>query len=194
VLTYIDDEPKSVGETINSTKGKIWKDSMVEEIESLHKNETWDLVKLPSGRNIVSRKWLFNKKMNAIGQVDKFKAQLVAEGYSQVEGVYFSEVFSPIEKITSIRVLMSLVATFDLEIEQMDVKTMLLHGDLEEEIYMKQLEGFIVKVKKDLVCKLKISLYGIKKSPRMWYKNFDAYILILGFVRRKDDHCIYSKE
>jgi hypothetical protein len=76
----------------------------------------------------------------------------------------------------------------------MDVKTTFLHGDLEEEIYMKQHEGFVVKGKKELVCKLKRSLYGIKQSPRMWYQNFDTYIISLGFVRSKVDLCIYSKE
>ena len=73
------------------------------------------------------------------------------------------------------------------------MKTTFLHGDLEEEIYMKQLEGFIVKGKNELVCKLKKSLYGLKQSPRMWYQKFDTYILGLGFVRRKADHCVYSK-
>jgi hypothetical protein len=89
---------------------------------------------------------------------------------------------------------MSLVAAFDLEIEHMDVKTTFLHGDLEEEIYMKHSKGFVVRGKKFLVCKLKISLYGLNKSPRMWYQKFDIYILSLGFVRNKVDHCIYSKE
>jgi hypothetical protein len=89
---------------------------------------------------------------------------------------------------------MSLVATFNLKIKQMDVKTMFLHGDLEEEIYMKQSEGFVVKENKYLVSKLKRSLYGLKQSPRMWYQNFDTYILSLVFVRSKVDHCIYSKE
>ena len=76
----------------------------------------------------------------------------------------------------------------------MDVKTSFLHGDLEEEIYMKKPKGFTVKGNKELVSKLKKSLYGIKKSPRMWYQNFDTYILGLGFVRRKADHCVYSKQ
>jgi hypothetical protein len=89
---------------------------------------------------------------------------------------------------------MYLIATFDLEIEKMDVKKMFLHGDLEEEIYMKQHEIFVVKKIKEVVCKLKRSLYGLKQSPRMWYQNFDTYILILGFVRSKVDHFIYSKE
>jgi hypothetical protein len=167
---------------------------MVEEMESLHKNETWDLVKLPSGRKPVSSKWVFKKKMHAKGQAEKFKARLVTKGYPQVEGVDFDDIFSVVAKLTSIRVLMSLVATFDLEIEQMDVKTTFLHGDLEEEIYMKQPEGFVVKGKKDMVCKLKRSFYGLKQLPRMRYEKFDTYILSLGFVGSKVDHCIYSKE
>jgi hypothetical protein len=119
---------------------------------------------------------------------------LVEKGYSQVEGIDFGDIFSPVAKLTSIRFLLSLVATFDLEVEKMDVKTMFLHGDLEEEIYMKQPEGFTVKGKKELVCKLRKSLYGLKKSPRMWYQKFDAYILGLGFVRSKVDHCVYCKQ
>jgi hypothetical protein len=105
---------------------------MVEEMESLHNNETWYLVKLPSGRNTIGRKWVFKKNMNVTGKVEKFKARLVEKCYSQVEGVEFSDIFSPIAKLNSIRVLMSLAATFNLEIEQMDVKTMFLHVDLEE--------------------------------------------------------------
>jgi hypothetical protein len=121
--------------------------------------------------------------MNATGQVDKFKSRMVVKGYSKVEEVDFSEIFSPIEKLNSIRVSMSLTAIFDLEIKQMDVKTTFIHGDLEEEIYMKQPEGFVVKGKKDFVFKLKISLYDLKQSPGMWYQKFDTYILSLGFVR-----------
>jgi hypothetical protein len=151
---------------------------MVKEMESLHKNETWNLFKLPSGRNLVGIKWVFKKKMNATGQVEKFEAQLVAKGYSQVEGVNFGKISSPIEKLTSIRVLMSLDAAFDLEIKQMFFKTTFLPGDLEEKIYMKQPEGFVVKDKKDLVYKQKLLLYGLKKSPRMWYQRFDTYIML----------------
>ena len=75
----------------------------------------------------------------------------------------------------------------------MDVKTTFLHGYLEEEIFMKQLEGYVVKGKKELICKLKKSLYGLKQSPRMWYKKFDTYMLGLGFTRIKEDHCVYFK-
>ena len=91
------------------------------------------------------------KEINAVGKVEKYKARLVGKGYSQVEGIDLGEIFSPVAKITSIRFLLSLAAAFDLEVEQMDVKTTFLHGDLNEEIYMKQPEGFSVKGKKELV-------------------------------------------
>jgi hypothetical protein len=116
--------------------------------------------------------------------VEKYKARLVAKGYSQVEGIDFGEIFSPVAKLTSIRVLLSVAIAFDFEIEQMDVKTTFLHGDLEEEIFMKKPEGYAVKGK-ELVCKLKKSLYGLKQSPRMWYQKFDTYMLGLGFTRSK---------
>lgn len=101
--------------------------------------------------------------------------------------------YSPITKMTSIRLLLSLVATHDLEVEQMDVKTTFLHGDLEEEIYMSQLDHFVEKGKENLVCKLKKSLYGLKQSPRIWYRKFNTYVLSLGFERSKFDHCVYYK-
>jgi len=94
--------------------------------------------------------------------VEKYKARFVAKGYSEVPGIDFGDIFSPVAKVTSTRLLLSVVAAFDFEVEQMDVKTTFLHGDLGEEIYMKQPEGFAVKGKKELVCKLKKSLYGLK--------------------------------
>jgi hypothetical protein len=193
-LSITDDDPRTVREAVNSEDSKLWKKAMVEEMDALDKNEAWDIVELPAGRKYVGSKWLFKKKFNAQGKVEKYKARLVEKGYSQVEGIDFGEIFSLVAKLTSIRFILSIVVAFDLEVEQMDVKTTFLHGDLEEEIYMKQPEGFVVKGKKELVCKLKKSLYGLKQSPRMWYQNFDTYILGLGFVRSRVDHCVYSKQ
>ena len=101
--------------------------------------------------------------------------------------------FSPIAKVASIILLLSIVSAFDFEVEKMDVKITFLHGDLEEEIYVKQPKGFVVKGKKELVCKLKKSMYGLKQSPRMWYQKFDTFIRGLGFTRSKEDHCVYFK-
>jgi hypothetical protein len=123
--------------------------------------------------------------------VEKYKARLVAKGYSHVEGIDFGEIFSPIAKLTSIIFLLSIATAFDFEVEHMDLKTTFLHGDLGDKIYMKQPEGYVVKGKKELVCKLKTSLYGLKQSPRMWYKKFDTYMLGLGLTRSKEDHRVY---
>jgi hypothetical protein len=193
-LSITNEDPRTVREAVNSEDSKLWKKAMVEEMDALDKNGAWDIVELPTGRKHVGSKLLFKKKFNAEGKVEKYKARLVAKGYSQVEGIDFGEIFSHVAKLNSIIFLLSIVASFDIEVEQMDVKTAFLHGDLEEEICMKQPEGFVVKGKKELVCKLKKSLYGLKQSPRMWYQKFDTYILGLGFVRTKVDHCVYSKQ
>ena len=107
---------------------------MLDEMASLHKNEAWDLVELPARRKPIGSKWVFKKKTNVEGKVEKYKARLVAKGYSQVLGIDFGALFSPVAKVTSIRLLLFVVVAFDFEVEQMDVKTTFLHGDLEEEI------------------------------------------------------------
>jgi hypothetical protein len=137
-LSITDDDPRTVREAMNSEDSKLWKKAMVEEMDALDKNEAWDLVEFPVGRKYVGRKWLFKKKFNAEGKVEKYKARLVEKGYSQVEGIDFGEIFSLVAKLTSIRFILSIVVSFDIEVEHMDVKTTFLHGDLEEEIYMKK--------------------------------------------------------
>jgi hypothetical protein len=155
-LSITDDHPRIVREAMDSEDGNLWKRAMDEEMESLDKNEAWDLVEFPTGRNPIDRKWVFKKKLNAKGKVKKYKARLVAKG------IDFGDIFSPVAKLTSIIFLLSIVAAFNFEIEKMDVKTSFLQGDLEEEIYMKQLEGYVVTGKKERVCKMKKSLYGLK--------------------------------
>eukprot|EP00253_Pinus_taeda_P021409 PITA_21409 len=141
---------------------------MVDEMEYLHKNEAWDLVELSDGRKPIGSKWVFKKKENAEGKVEQYKARLVAKGYSQVLGIDFGDIFSPVAKVTSIRLLLSVSPDFGFEVEQMDVKTTFLHGDLEEEIYMEQPEGFVVKGKKELDNKpVKVPIHvGMKLSAK----------------------------
>ncbi|KAL0534579.1 hypothetical protein IC582_028870 [Cucumis melo] len=124
----------------------------------------------------------------------KFKARLVAKGFKQKKGVDYNEIFSPVVKHISIRILLAIVACENLELEQLDVTIAFLHGSLEEEIFMEQPKGFEVKGKKELVCKLKRSLYGLKQSPRCWYKRFDDYISLIGFNRSLYDPCVYYKK
>ncbi|KAG8473296.1 hypothetical protein CXB51_035427 [Gossypium anomalum] len=160
-------EPSNYSEAISCEDSEKWMFAMQEEMESLHKNKTWDLVKLPKGKKTVRCKWVFKKKEGTPGvEEPKYKARLVAKGYSQVPGVDFTDVFSPVVKHSSIRALLGIVAMHDLELEQLDVKTTFLHGELEEDIYMQQPEGFTVSEKEDYVCLLKKSLYGLKQSPR----------------------------
>ena len=163
-LSITGDDPRTMKEAVGSDDGKLWKEAMVDEMASLHKNEAWDLVELPAGRKPIGSKWVFKKKTNAKGKVEKYKARLVAKGYSLVPGIYFGDIFSPVAKVTSIRLLLSVAATFDFEVEQMDVKRAFLHEDLEEEICMKQPEGFAVKGKTELVCKLKKSMCGLNTN------------------------------
>ena len=192
-LSITGDDPSSVKEARSMDDANQWELAMTEEMQSLDHNDTWSLCKLPKDRKAIGCKWVFKRKLKLDGTVEKYKARLVAKGYSQVEGVDYDEIFSPVAKLTSIRFVLSVAAAYDLEVEQMDVKTAFLHGDLEEEIYMRQPEGFEAKGKENLVCKLKKSLYGLKQSPRMWYQKFDTYMLQLDFVRSNSDHCVYVK-
>jgi hypothetical protein len=116
-LSITDDDPITVKEVVNLEDSKLWKKAMVEEMDVLDKNEAWDIIEFPVGRKSIGSKWLFKKKFSAQGKVEKYKAQLVAKGYSQVEGIDFGEIFSAVAKLTSIRFLLSIVAAFDLEVE-----------------------------------------------------------------------------
>ena len=119
---------------------------------------------------------------------------MVAKGYAQKEVVDFKEVFSPVVKHSSIRVLLAMVALFDLESEQLDVKTAFLYGELEKQIYKHQPKGFIILGKENHVCLLKKSLYGLKQSPRQRYKRFDAFMIGNGYHRSEYNNCVYYKE
>lgn len=156
-------EPSIFHEEISSSQVASWVKVMTEEMESLQKNHTWDLVLPPKGRKIVGFKWGFNLKETSLGvHTPRYKARLVVKGFNQKEGIDYHEVFSPIVKDTLIWALLALVALYDLEIKKIDVKMAFFHSDLEKEIYMAQLESFVVKGKEDHVCLLKQSLYGLK--------------------------------
>lgn len=191
----IDDQssdPGSYKEAITGNDKEKWEAAMKDEIDSLMKNNTWELVERPAKQRIVGCKWIFKRKPEVPGvEKARYKARLVARGFTQREGVDFNEIFSPVVKHTSIRVILSLVAAKDLELEQMDVKTAFLHGQLDEKIYMNQPEGFEASGKEQMVCLLKRSLYGLKQSPRQWYLRFDSFIVSNGYKRSSYDSCVY---
>ena len=119
---------------------------------------------------------------------------MVAKGFKQQHGVAFDEIFSPVVKMTTLRTVLGLVAIEDMELVQMDVKTAFLHGDLEEDVYMKQPEGFEQPGQEELVCKLSKALYGLKQGSRQWYQKFDAFMRSQKFKRSQEDHCLYTRK
>ncbi|KAE8719673.1 hypothetical protein F3Y22_tig00109926pilonHSYRG00011 [Hibiscus syriacus] len=193
-LIVSSDDPVTFHDAVTSQENDKWMAAMVEEMESLNHNRTWELVPLPEGKKPIGCKWVYKKKP-AVTEKEgkKFKARLVAKGFSQQKGVDYDEIFSPVVRHTSIRAVLALVASWDLHLEQMDVKTAFLHGDLEEQIYMRQPEGFTQPGNEHLVCRLKKSLYGLKQSPRQWYKRFDSYMIKIGYNRCEYDCCVYVK-
>ena len=186
-------EPKTVHEALNGEQSIQWREAMESQYSSLLKNDTWDLVPPPEGKNIVGSRWVLKVKRDEDGRIDRFKARLVAQGYSQVKGVDYDEVFSPVARYTSVRSLLALANAHDLEIHQMDVKTAFLNGSLDCEIYMCQPEGFVDPDRPSHVCNLKKSIYGLKQTARCWNTTLDEYLKSVGYRKSDADGCIYVK-
>lgn len=189
------EEPTYYAEAKASEDWEKWDLASDDEMDSLIKNGTWVLVKRPKDRKVISCKWLYKLKPGMTEEDPKrHKARLVARGFTQKEGIDYHEVFAPVVKHVSIRTLLSLVVNLDLELEQMDVKPAFLHGNLEENLYMEQPEGYEEKSKPDHVCLLKKSLSGLKQSPRQWNKRFDEFMTLNGYKRSQRDACVYTAE
>ena len=138
---------------------------MKDELDFLLGNQTWELTELPTRKKALHNKWIYRIKNEHDGS-KRYKARLVVKGFQQKKGIDYLEIFSLVMKMSTIRLVLGMVAVENLHLEQLDMKTTFLYGDLEEDIYMSQLEGFIVKVQESLVCKLRKSLYGLKQAPR----------------------------
>jgi hypothetical protein len=147
VLVTDGGEPECFDEAMSHEKKSEWLQAMQEEMKSLHENHTFELVKLPKGKRALKNKWVFRLKIDEHCSQPRYKARLVVKGFGQKKGIDFEEIFSPVVKMSSIRVVLGLAASLNLEVEQLDVKTAFLHGDLDEEIYMEQPEGFEAKGK-----------------------------------------------
>ncbi|KAL4376717.1 hypothetical protein GQ457_02G017480 [Hibiscus cannabinus] len=188
-----ENDPESFSQAMSCNESKLWYDAMKDEMNSMKNNEVWDLVSLPDGVKAIGCKWVFKTKKDSKGNIERYKARLVAKGFTQREGIDYTETFSPVSKKDSLRIVLALVTQFDLELQQMDVKTAFLNGDLEEEVYMKQPEGFSSSDGENLVCKLKKSIYGLKQASRQWYLKFHEVISSFGFVENIMDQCIYQR-
>ena len=169
----VEDDPINFRQAIESSNSQKWIDAMNEEMKSMKDNDVWDLVPLLEGAKPIGCKWIFKtKKDSKGGNVERYKTRLVAKGFIQKEGIDYKETFSPVSSKDSFRIIITLVTHFNLELYQMDVKTTFLNGDIDETIYMVQPENFVSGDAKQMVCKLKKSIYGLKQASRQWYYKF----------------------
>lgn len=192
LLLALNDEPVSIQEAL---KDKRWKAACVDEIDSIDKNETWILIEKPHGVKLIGLKWVFKIKRNADGSINKYyKSRLVAKGYVQQQGIDYEEAFAPVARIETIRLLIGLASANAWEIHHLDVKTAFLHGELIEDVYVSQPEGFEKKGEEHKVYKLKKSLYGLRQAPRAWNTKLNKILKGLGFEKCAKESSVYRKE
>jgi transposase InsO family protein len=185
-------EPTSFEEAVHSDQKSEWQKAMKNEIQSLRENQTWELTDLPPEKKAIPCKWVYKVKNNPDGSIERYKARLVIKGCAQKKGIDYDQTFSPVVRNTTIRTLLSVAASERMHLMQFDVSTAFLYGDLQEEIYMEQPEGFADNSAK--VCKLKRSLYGLKQAPRCWNTRFGNFLKKLGFKQSEADPCLFMLE
>jgi hypothetical protein len=165
---------------------------MLEEMKSIEENSTWELVDPPRGCRLIGLKWVFKVKRDEHGAIVKYKARLVARGFIEREGIDF-EVFAPVARMESIRLLLALAASNGSEVHHLDVKSAFLNGDLAEEVFVKQAPGFVIPGAEHKVLRLRKALYGLRQAPRAWNAKLDATLQALGFERCETEHAIYVR-
>ena len=148
-----------------------WEEAMHAELKALRDNNTWQVEDLPDNKRAIGCKWVFKIKRKSDGTIERYKARLVAKGYTQVEGEDFVESFSPVAKVVTVRLLLTLAASQQWSIHQLDVNNAFLHGDLDEVIYIQLPPGYPKKHPKQ-VCRLTKSLYGLRQASRQWNQAF----------------------
>ena len=193
IVFNTEDDPKSFKEALTSRDSAFWKECINDEMDLILSNNTWVLVDLPVGSKPIGCKWVFRRKYNTNGSIQTFKARLVAKGFKQKEGVDYFDAYALVARITSIRVLLVLASIYKLIVHQMDVKTAFLNGDLDEEVYMEQPEGFVISRNEKKVCRLVKPLYGLKQAPQLWHEKFDSAILSNGFMHNSSNKYMYFK-
>jgi hypothetical protein len=143
-------------------KNQFWNKAMDEELDQIEKNDTWKLVPRLKNKNVIDTKWVFRSKLNEDGHVTRNKARLVCKGYAQIEGIDFEETFAPVARMEEIHLLLAYACSKNIKVYQMDVKSSFLNGELEEEVYIEQPEGFQLSENASYVCTLNKAMYGLK--------------------------------
>ncbi|KAH9107207.1 hypothetical protein LEN26_014283 [Aphanomyces euteiches] len=166
---------------------------MQSEYKSMMTNRVWILTSQPNGRKALKSKWVWKVKYLPSGDVERFKARLVIKGYLKIASVDFTDTFAPVMRLGSLRVFCAMIALLDLNTVQIDIKTAFLHGDLDEEIYVAQPEGFVDPDRPNDVCLLKKSLYRLKQAPRQRHKKLHEFLMSINFEQCFKDQCVYVK-
>ena len=184
-------EPKKVEESL---KDENWVDSIHQELHQFVRNDVWELVPRPKETQVIGTKWIFKDKTNEDGEVVRNISRLMAQGYTQVEGVDFDESFASVARLESIWILLSIACIMNYKLYQMDVKSAFLNGLLQEEVFVEQPKGFQDPHFPDHVLRLKKALYGLKQAPRAWYDRLMSYLLEHGFKRGQADQTLFVKQ
>ena len=189
-LTSLDTdvEPRNFRQACHS---ESWRKAMRAEIDALEKNGTWTLVPAPRHKKPLGSKWVYKIKRKSDGSIERYKARLVIFGNHQVEGIDYNETFAPVVKLTTVRTLLAVAAARSWELHQMDVHNALLHGDLDEEVYMRLPPGFTAS-RPDVVCRLKKSLYGLRQAPRCWFAKLSGALKKYGFQQSVSHYSLFS--
>ena len=183
--------PRHLPSAMTSPDSDKWKQAMVTEISALERNHTWDIVPLPSGKTALGCKWVFALRPDTEGNLTRYKARLVSRGDLQLDHE-FHETFAPVAKFCSLKILLSIAAYYDLEIDQGDFDSAFVNGTLDEEIYMSQPPGFSTSNSDSrLVLKLHKSLYGLKQAARIWYQTLDSLLKQFNFKRVMVDYGVW---
>lgn len=155
-------------------KQSVWRNAMMEDLGSIERNNTWRSVDLPPRKQCIGVKWVFKRKLNPDGTVLKYKARLVAKGFLQRKGVDFTEVFAPVARLSTIRLVVAVSCARKWLMFQLNVKSVFLHGTLKEEVYVQKPPGFRERDNEDKVYKLQKALYGLRQAPRAWNKKINS--------------------
>jgi hypothetical protein len=165
---------------------------MHEELENFERNQVWTLVDPPRDVNVIGTKWVFKNKQGEDGDVVRNKAHLVAQWYSQVEGLDFGETFAHVARLEAFRILLAFAASKEFKLYQMDVKSDFLNGVIQEEVYVRQPPGFESPKYLDRVYKLSKALYGLKQAPRGWYARLKMFMLEHRYVMGSVDKSLFT--
>jgi hypothetical protein len=176
-----------------AAKFNTWRKAMDNEIQAIERNNTWELTELPTGAKVIGVKWIYKTKVNEKGEIEKHKARLVAKGYSQKYGIDYKEVFAPVARWDTIRCILAMAALREWNVFQLDVKSVFLHGELTETVYVEQPLGYVKKGTENKVYKLHKALYGLKQAPRAWYNKIEQYFVNEGFEKCPYEHTLFVK-